>query len=172
MTAEKTAEVASIGAFSVDTDLLSKAAARISGAELTQVNNGFKGSWDSDKAGTVCLSLPYDNGVTVKCDGEVIPIRHSLTAFTEFDLPAGKHDIEISFLPAGLVAGIIMSLLGAGVLVWVIVWQRIRKKRAAPAARPRTDTFCRILLISAGGVVILTVYILPVLLNTIFWIEP
>ncbi len=165
----KTVEAASIGVFSVDTDLLAKETGRISGLGLSEVKNGFTGEYTAPEAQTVLLSLPYDKGLTVKADGEKIEARRAFGSFTAFDLPAGSHKIEISFRPVGLLPGIVMSIAGALLLGWLAAWQRIRKKRAVPADRPRTDKFCQILLTATGAATVLAVYIIPAVLNIVFF---
>ena len=138
---------------------------------LEEVKNGFRGSYTAPEAQTICLSLPYDSGITIRSNGKKLETRRTLSAFTEFDLPEGENDIEISFRPVGLTAGIVMSCAGVLLTGWLIAWQRIRKKRAVPAERPRTDKFCQIMLASTSGLVVLAVYIVPVILNIAFWTE-
>lgn len=167
----KTIEAASIGVFSVDTDLLTESAAKIEGIGFKEVKNGLRGSYTAPEPQTISLSLPYDSGLTIKSNGKKLNTRRTLSAFTEFDLPAGDNEIEISFRPTGLIAGTAMSAVGAGLLGWLIAWQRIRKKRAVPAERPRTDKLCQVLLAAAGGLVVLMVYIFPTVLNIAFWTE-
>lgn len=62
-------------------------------------------------------SIPYDKGWTVKVDGVEIAEDDYVAlqdAYLCFNLPAGEHEIEISFMPQGL-------LLGAGVSALTVI---------------------------------------------------
>ncbi|MBQ8016208.1 MAG: YfhO family protein, partial [Clostridia bacterium] len=62
-------------------------------------------------------SIPYDKGWSVKIDGAEIAEEDYIAlqdAYLCFNLPAGEHEIEISFMPQGL-------LIGAGVSVLTVI---------------------------------------------------
>ncbi len=62
-------------------------------------------------------SIPYDTGWTVKIDGKKIAEEDYIKlaeAYLCFNLPAGEHEIEISFMQDGL-------LLGAGISVATVI---------------------------------------------------
>ncbi len=62
-------------------------------------------------------SIPYDKGWTVKVDGVEIAEDDYIAlqdAYLCFNIPAGEHEIEISFMPQGL-------LLGAGISVLTVI---------------------------------------------------
>ncbi len=62
-------------------------------------------------------SIPYDKGWTVKVDGVEISEDDYIAlqdAYLCFNIPAGEHEIEISFMPQGL-------LLGAGVSALTVI---------------------------------------------------
>lgn len=62
-------------------------------------------------------SIPYDKGWTVKVDGVEIAEDDYIAlqdAYLCFNLPAGEHEIEISFMPQGL-------LLGAGISALTVI---------------------------------------------------
>lgn len=62
-------------------------------------------------------SIPYDKGWTVKVDGVEIAEDDYIAlqdAYLCFNLPAGEHEIEISFMPQGL-------LIGAGVSALTVI---------------------------------------------------
>ena len=87
-------------------------------------------------------SIPYDSGWTVKVDGKKVE-KEDFVYFSKdeednpeytylcFNIPAGEHTVEFSFMPDGLILGIIVSaatvvaLIAAAILFWFI-----RKKRA------------------------------------------
>lgn len=75
------------------------------------------GTVSADEDKLFFTSIPYDKGWTVKIDGVEIAEEDYVAlqdAYLCFNLPAGEHEIEISFMPQGL-------LLGAGVSVFTVV---------------------------------------------------
>ncbi len=62
-------------------------------------------------------SIPYDTGWKVKVDGVEIA-KEDYTSLAEaylcFNIPAGEHTVEISFMPGGL-------LIGAGISVFTVI---------------------------------------------------
>lgn len=76
------------------------------------------GTVSSDTDAVFFTSIPYDKGWTVKLDGVEIPeedyIALAEEAYLAFNLPAGEHKVEISFMPQGLI-------LGAGVSVFTLI---------------------------------------------------
>lgn len=57
-------------------------------------------------------TIPYDKGWTVKVDGKKVPTKDFKDAFLTFNVPKGKHDITLSFLPPGLTIGALLFALG------------------------------------------------------------
>ena len=61
---------------------------------------------------TIFTTIPYDKGWGLKIDGKKASIQSFRNGFITFDVPKGKHHIQLSFLPEGLIAGYIISALG------------------------------------------------------------
>ena len=100
-----------------------------SGLKLTEVSDThLKGSFTTKVDGAYTFTIPYDDGWTVTVDGKKQELKKSLDAFLRVDVPAGEHEVELSFFPKYLKEGIIVSLASAGVLcILIIVWN-IKKK--------------------------------------------
>ena len=100
-----------------------------SGLKLTEVSDThLKGSFTTRVDGAYTFTIPYDDGWTVTVDGKKQELKKSLDAFLRVDVPAGEHEVELSFFPKYLKEGIIVSLASAGVLcILIIVWN-IKKK--------------------------------------------
>ncbi|MBQ4626495.1 MAG: YfhO family protein, partial [Clostridia bacterium] len=86
-------------------------------------------------------SIPYDTGWTVKIDGKKIAEEDYINlaeAYLCFNLPAGEHEIEISFMQDGLLLGAGVSAATVILLIAAAVFfARKRKKQpvyALPAA--------------------------------------
>lgn len=77
-------------------------------------------------------SIPYDKGWTVKVDGVEIAEDDYIAlqdAYLCFNLPAGEHEIEISFMPQGLLLGAgISALTVIALIAAAIIFANRRKK--------------------------------------------
>ena len=158
---------------SLDTEALHNAVSETQTCDLHEIKNGAEGTADLDSPKTVLLSIPYNEGFTVKVNGESVSYREVLSSFMAFDLPAGHSDIKISFRPRGFTGGLIMS--AAGVLSFA-AFVLFTKRRKLPDVREATDekkafTYrVGCYLTAAFGIMIfLLVYVMPILLNILFW---
>lgn len=90
------------------------------------------GTVESDKDGVFYSSVPFDKGWTVKIDGVEIPEEDYIAlaeAYLCFELPAGKHTVEMSFKQRGLAEGMIISAATLLILIAVAVYFSRKKKR-------------------------------------------
>lgn len=75
-------------------------------------------------------SVPYEEGWTATIDGESLPV---LTTANDtlmcFKIPSGKHKIELSFYPAGMKTGIILTVCGAAMLAAMLAISAALKRR-------------------------------------------
>lgn len=71
-------------------------------------------------------SIPLENGWTVTIDGEEAEILPAVDdTFMCVRVPAGAHEITLTFAPAGLAAGLVMGAAGVAILVLLIIAMRI-----------------------------------------------
>ena len=77
-------------------------------------------------------SIPYDSGWTVKVDGVEIKEEDYVSlndAYLCFNITAGEHDIEISFMPDGLIIGICVSAFTViALFLAALYFARIRRR--------------------------------------------
>ena len=74
------------------------------------------------KAQTDCLfvtSIPRQDGMKLLVDGESVPICTVNTAFVGAWIPAGSHEIDITFCPPGLKVGIAISILSVLIYYYI-----------------------------------------------------
>lgn len=91
--------------------------------------------YQSDKA-LMIVSTPYDEGWSVKVDGEPVALYKGLDTFVSFYLSSGTHSVELSYEPKGLKPGALISALSLAVLAAAGVLRIIvRKKRRESAPR-------------------------------------
>lgn len=163
----KDVNCASLGVFGVDLDKLDEACGTAQGIGLQEKKNGLYGEADFDSAQTVFLSVPYNEGFTVKVNGEKIEYRKALSGFMAFDLPAGKCSVDISFKPQGFTAGAALSICGVAATA---VYLLLRKKLHPSEKLVRTaDKIGAAAAAALACIVLLAVYIMPIAVNIFMW---
>ncbi|MDR1565330.1 MAG: YfhO family protein [Oscillospiraceae bacterium] len=80
--------------------------------------------------GVLAFSVPYDKCWSVKVDGKPAKLENINGLFCGVKLTAGNHRVEFKYWPEGLTWGIVISLLGLCVFVYLLVKKYIRTLRA------------------------------------------
>ncbi|MGT2637176.1 glycosyltransferase PgfM1 [Streptococcus ratti] len=73
----------------------------------------------TDKSNVMMTSIPYNPGWTVKVDGKKVETSEAWESLLSFPITSGKHDIEMSFLPQGLLTGIVVSVLSLALIAFL-----------------------------------------------------
>ena len=77
--------------------------------ELYKISSSdYKGSYDSNR-GVLLFSLPMDKGWHLYVDGKEYILREACGHLMAAEVPEGKHEIELKFVPVGKTAGLIIS---------------------------------------------------------------
>lgn len=96
-----------------------------------QEDDHIKGTITVNNDKLLMTSIPYDEGWTVKVDGQKVDVKAVGEALIAVDLTAGTHTIEMTFFPKGLAPGIIITLLSVAALVYVtFIWPKKKKVTA------------------------------------------
>lgn len=97
----------------------------------------LKGTIDVQEDGVFVTSVPYEAGWKLKVDGHTREINE-LTggAWISTSLSAGEHQIELSFRPPGLIAGLLITLASIGLLIAAEWWRRRRMIRKLQSVLP------------------------------------
>ena len=104
------------------------------GMQVTSFTDStIKGTIDAGYTGAVFTSIPYDAGWRVKVDGKRVETYAACDAMLAFDLAAGSHTVEFSFVPRGLLPGILLSLISLVVLVLLCLWMKRKGHRPVPS---------------------------------------
>jgi len=77
---------------------------------------------------TLVMTLPYDKGWHIRVDGKKVDSERILDVLTGVSISKGEHEIEMQYIPQGLIPGLIITLLG---IVLLIIKSRPAKSRAA-----------------------------------------
>ena len=113
---------------------------------------------NTDEIKTCLLSVPFNEGLQIKINGEIIPCKRVLSDFTAFELKEGENNIEIQLIPKGFVAGVIITAIG---LMLFIIYMLFGKKIKIHNIVVKAVEII-VIIISLGGV--LMVYLFPMLM--------
>ena len=70
----------------------------------------LKGMYDTDK-NNILFSLPMDRGWHLYIDGKEYQLKEACGHLTGAEVPEGRHEIIMRFIPPGRYAGIIISMI-------------------------------------------------------------
>ncbi|MDU5028285.1 MAG: YfhO family protein [Enterococcus faecalis] len=101
------------------------------GVDLTTGKRSASGTFTADKDQVLVTTIPYDKGWRVKIDGKKVTPKAFKDAFLSVPVSAGTHTIQFSYLPEGLIPGIVLFVLCTGgfvAYVTLIPARRNRKK--------------------------------------------
>lgn len=118
----------------VDMDAFETAIGTIAetGFEPDVVNDGYvDGTYTATSDTLLFTTIPYDEGWTVTVDGQQVTPEKALDTFLAIPLSQGTHQVTLTFVPQGLVAGTAIST--GTLLVLVALWALRRRRRNAPA---------------------------------------
>ena len=108
--------------------------------DITEDGNHISGTVNAQQAGTLLLTFPYDEGWTVKVDGEETDTYRVGDALTGIDLEAGTHTIEMNFIPEGLWQGSMISIVCIGLyLLSAMLEQYGQKKKKQEETEGETE---------------------------------
>jgi uncharacterized membrane protein YfhO len=76
--------------------------------------------------GLLILSEPYYPGWQAAVDGQPVPLLRANYILRAVPVPAGEHQVTLEFRPLSLTLGAIISLLGAGfvLVVLILAWRQ------------------------------------------------
>lgn len=97
----------------------------------------LKGTIDVQEDGVFVTSVPYEAGWKLKVDGHTREINELIGgAWISTSLSDGEHQIELSFRPPGLIAGLLITLASIGLLIAAEWWRRRRMLRKLQSVLP------------------------------------
>lgn len=89
---------------------------------ITSHGNGvINGTVQGVSEKKLILTLPYLNGYRIYLDGNKTDYREYNPAMIAVDIPEGNHTIRISYLPPGLVSGIIIGIVSMMMLISYVI---------------------------------------------------
>ena len=159
ITSNKAISCYSFGIFGLDLDLLSETIVNTSCADLRYNGNKITGNIRTESAKTCLLSIPYNDGLIVKVNGNNVPAKRVLSDLTAFELPAGESRIEIYLIPKGFAGGIIITVIGIALFA---VYMRFQRKIHIPK-----KAACAVEILTGFMAVcgVMMVYIAPIIFS-------
>lgn len=87
-------------------------------------SNHINGHVTLNKAGQLVLSVPYEPGWTLKVDNKKADMEIFEDTMISVALDAGEHTIELSYYPAGLTIGIIISIISILLFICIVYFSK------------------------------------------------
>ena len=87
--------------------------------------NTVSAHYQANKDTSLFFTIPYDKGWTAQLNGKPVNLQQAQNGFMKIDVPKGKGQATLTFIPRGLKEGCIASLSGISLF---LLYQRIRKK--------------------------------------------
>lgn len=91
---------------------------------ISQEADRVQGKIQVDKAGTLLLTVPYEDGWKIVVDGKEVEKYPVGKALIGIDLEAGNHQIEMKFTPEGLYLGSALSVTGVVCFLLFVLFER------------------------------------------------
>lgn len=127
VTLRVTSDISCSGNFYVATmnsDVYSEGMTRLSASQLNVTdfsNTRIRGTVNASTGGTMMTSIPYDEGWTVKVDGNKVETLAVSEGFLAFDIGSGTHEVTLTYTPAGFGIGVTLSFLSLAVLAMMLL---------------------------------------------------
>lgn len=98
--------------------------------DIEVTTNKLTGTVDYDESKYLYFAIPYEDGWSAQVDGQPVKIDIANTAFMAIEVPAGQHEITLSYFPAYLMPAGLISLGGIVVFVTIILYYRRRDRKS------------------------------------------
>ncbi len=95
-------------------------------------SNHINGHVTLKKAGQLVLSVPYEPGWTLKVDDQKVDMEIFEDTMISVALNAGEHTVALTYYPAGLTIGIIISAISILLFICIICITRRKKLNVTP----------------------------------------
>lgn len=83
----------------------------------------------SDKDGFMVMTIPYDEGWTLMVDGQKVDYYNVSGGFIGFAISKGTHSIEMSFIPKGFKAGLVLTCVSTATFVVLFIYFNKKKSQ-------------------------------------------
>ncbi len=159
---KKAIDVSSFGVFSTDDEKLEQAVENTQTGSFTYKKGVLTGTCDVSGSGNVCmLSIPYNEGLTVKVNGHKVEYKRVFSDFTAFELEDGHNDIKVTFIPPGFKLAVTVSLIALACTAAYIILIKKHKLTNNDKINNLSEVIVKLGVLAAIAIV----YLLPILIN-------
>ena len=88
--------------------------------------NGYHATARMASDNLLLFSVPYDRGFTATVDGKPAEVERADFGLSAVFVPAGEHEIRVTYLPFGFRQALIVSLATAAGLVMYLIYRRLQ----------------------------------------------
>ncbi len=152
------------GLYAMDEEATTAALEDIENQEVSIDGNTVTVSCQSENETTLFLSLPYDSGYTATVNGVEAEVSQIFGTFCAVTVPAGESTVVLTYTPAGLQIGIILSIVGVLLAVVLLIYLH---KRGLPHWISHTEPVINWAFYLIFELTIVLVYIFPVIVYLI-----
>ena len=122
--------IKSIESYILDYDYVKYSNRNVDAFDIREITDeNITGYVNAKKKGYFVMSTPYDEGFTIKVDGQEVQKEIVNKAFIGFKIDEGNHFIEISYNSPFLKEGKIVSLLSVFILISICYFDKKRAKK-------------------------------------------
>ena len=82
-------------------------------SKVTTSNNKVFVDYSSKTNASLFFTIPYDKGWTATINHKKVKIQRAQKGFMKVDVPSGKGEVVLTFIPYGLKTGLLISLLAS-----------------------------------------------------------
>ena len=87
----------------------------------------MEGTISLEKKGMVFFAVPYDKGWSVSVDGKKVKTIAVGNAFLAVEASEGNHKIVLKYLPSGFKEGMVLSVVGFVIFLYLCYHSRKKK---------------------------------------------
>lgn len=96
---------------------------------VIDINNGYHFTTNLETDGYVMTTIPYDTGFSVYVDGVKVETEIVNNYFLGFQVPAGSHEIVITYIMPGFIIGVISTGIGCIMLGFILYLEYFKKHK-------------------------------------------
>ncbi len=146
------------GVYSVDKNILKNAVNSAIGGDIQINSKGVNGKIYANEGQSLITCLPYDEGYKAKVNGKKANL-FSVNGLLAVELEIGECEVQVTYLPKGLILGVICMLLGGALLaLYLIFYKKLDKF-------DKFNKIFNIMALALGAIVVVVIYLMPIMVN-------
>jgi uncharacterized membrane protein YfhO len=171
-TTQETISMISFGVVGLKLDVLKQELDNTESGYLNAKGRKVWGEVNATKGEKLFISIPYDEGFTIRLNGEKIDAKKVFGDFYSIELTEGKNIVEMKYTPPGFIPALVIVAIGIICVILLRVFSIRRKKALAESHTEYTlnedkkyRTFFYRTFIFLFAVIIFAIYVLPIFIK-------